>query len=217
MPKAAYRDGRGKHHMRIIITALLAATALPAAAATYLPFGPQQNVAISTVTGGGWSLCYAAGMGTAFGNDASALSNCTGDRIMLAGRQTGSANLLVLAQTTTVAALTNTGAANNGVTTTSDGSEWYYADRWSWGFAELGGSVSKDECDTNSGAARICIHTFDFVGGYRIGNISTNDSQAYEKLVFTNSAVPEPATWAMLIVGFGLVGTAARRRALAAA
>jgi hypothetical protein len=31
--------------------------------------------------------------------------------------------------------------------------------------------------------------------------------------VSMSSAVPEPATWAMLIVGFGLVGAAARRRA----
>lgn len=35
-------------------------------------------------------------------------------------------------------------------------------------------------------------------------------------IVFTPGAVPEPATWAMLIAGFGLVGTAARRRARAA-
>ena len=29
------------------------------------------------------------------------------------------------------------------------------------------------------------------------------------------SAVPEPATWAMMIVGFGLVGATVRRRSLA--
>jgi hypothetical protein len=32
-----------------------------------------------------------------------------------------------------------------------------------------------------------------------------------------NSAIPEPATWAMLIAGFGLVGTAMRRRRAVAA
>jgi hypothetical protein len=38
-----------------VIAAALAAS--PAAAATYLPVGPQLNVAVGTVTGGGWSLC----------------------------------------------------------------------------------------------------------------------------------------------------------------
>jgi len=37
--------------------------------------------------------------------------------------------------------------------------------------------------------------------------------------VFTNSGsvVPEPASWAMLIAGFGLVGAVARRRRAATA
>lgn len=35
--------------------------------------------------------------------------------------------------------------------------------------------------------------------------------------VSLQSAVPEPTTWAMLIIGFGLVGAVSRRRALAAA
>jgi PEP-CTERM motif len=35
--------------------------------------------------------------------------------------------------------------------------------------------------------------------------------------VSLQAAVPEPATWAMLIVGFGLVGTMARRRKAAVA
>ena len=35
--------------------------------------------------------------------------------------------------------------------------------------------------------------------------------------VFTGSTVPEPATWAMLITGFGLAGTAQRRRRTVAA
>jgi hypothetical protein len=41
------------------------------------------------------------------------------------------------------------------------------------------------------------------------------DSTAYTATV--ESAVPEPASWAMLIAGFGLIGTAMRRRRLAAA
>ena len=70
-------------------------------------------------------------------------------------------------------------------------------------------------------AAALCIHTLTFTGGYRINDIQgLNDSSAYEKLVFTNSGgavVPEPASWAMLIAGFGFVGAVARRRRAATA
>ncbi|QXQ08680.1 PEPxxWA-CTERM sorting domain-containing protein [Sphingosinicellaceae bacterium] len=36
-------------------------------------------------------------------------------------------------------------------------------------------------------------------------------------LTFEVAGVPEPATWAMLIIGFGLVGSAMRRRPVVAA
>jgi hypothetical protein len=44
---------------------------------------------------------------------------------------------------------------------------------------------------------------------------TTDPSQnfALDNLVF-NTGVPEPATWAMMIVGFGAIGAACRRRAL---
>lgn len=57
-----------------------------------------------------------------------------------------------------------------------------------------------------------------------IGNISrvnlvsldndptTMDDLQFEEVVGTNSAVPEPATWAMMLVGFGFAGAAMRRR-----
>ena len=42
-------------------------------------------------------------------------------------------------------------------------------------------------------------------------------TNALKPFVSVESIVPEPATWAMLIAGFGIVGFAARRRRLAAA
>ena len=63
-------------------------------------------------------------------------------------------------------------------------------------------------------------------------NFNFTDGDSYNKIVFSNSgtdgfesdnhtiginAVPEPATWAMLILGFGLVGVAARRRRITSA
>lgn len=53
--------------------------------------------------------------------------------------------------------------------------------------------------------------TIDFNGSLIAGNSAT----AIDNLVL--SAVPEPATWAMLVVGFGMVGFAARRRTAAVA
>ena len=46
------------------------------------------------------------------------------------------------------------------------------------------------------------LHTVNFPGGEIRGNLT---------------AVPEPATWGMMVLGFGLVGSAVRRRAAAVA
>ena len=208
---------------KILIASLLAAGALPAAAATYMPVGPQTNVALSDVTGGGWTLCYSALMSTPFGNSASTtLANCHGDRVLLAGRETGSDTLLALAQTTFADAFADTGAGNNGVFTTSNGADWFYSDQWSWGFKPIGVGFTKYQCDFNAPDSSLCVHTLNFAGGYSINTIvGLNNSSAYEKLVFVANdgpgGVPEPATWAMLIAGFGMVGATLRRRAPARA
>lgn len=70
-------------------------------------------------------------------------------------------------------------------------------------------------------------YTIEEAGEYRIGFGVSNitDTQFQSGLAFTSSivdgevidptpAIPEPASWAMLITGFGLVGAAARRRRL---
>ncbi len=44
----------------------------------------------------------------------------------------------------------------------------------------------------------------------QIGSIGGNNVQGVTGL--TAGAVPEPASWAMLITGFGLIGTTMRRR-----
>lgn len=198
--------------------AMVLGAAGAASAATYLPFGPQTNVALSTVTGGGWSLCYSAPMSTFLGADAQAAASaagCNGDRIMLAGRETGSQTLLALAQAEFADVFFDTGA-NNSVTHLANGTEWYNANEFSWGFAPGGQSVAKNQCDTNNGSGRICLHTVSSFGGYRINNIQgLNGSNAYEKLIFTTNnvaVVPEPGAWALMIVGFGAAGAALRRR-----
>ena len=56
---------------------------------------------------------------------------------------------------------------------------------------------------------------FEFNGKF-IGDEPIEYSWAYSALPPTN-AIPEPATWAMMIMGFGLVGAGLRRRAALAA
>jgi hypothetical protein len=42
--------------------------------------------------------------------------------------------------------------------------------------------------------------------------LSTGDNTSYIDAVALNAAVPEPAAWALMIAGFGLIGAASRRR-----
>jgi len=51
----------------------------------------------------------------------------------------------------------------------------------------------------------------DFVGGN--GYAPTDDWQAAARRVINPGGVPEPATWAMLVLGFGTVGSAIRAKA----
>lgn len=202
----------------VIAAAALGFAALPGvASAAYLPTGVQNNVALSTVTGGGWTQCYSSTYGQILGStyDA-ALSGCSGSRLMLAARESGSSTLLLLAQAAYADVTFNTGTSN--VTHNANGVEWYYGANFSWGFAQGGDSVSRSECDTNNtnAAQRLCWHTLSFVGGWRAGAATgLNNSGAYERLIFVSNAgggVPEPAAWAMMLAGFGLVGGAMRRR-----
>jgi hypothetical protein len=207
--------------IKLLAVASALTAALPTAAATYLPVGPQTNVALSTVTNGGWTQCYSSTYNTFVGSTAAtALASCGTGNIMLAARAVGSSTLLLLAQAPLADVTFDTGAANNGTTHIANGTEWYYAPNWSWGFAAIGDTVSKNQCDTasggvNNGADRLCWHTINNAGGYRIGTIkSLNNSTDYERLIFSDSAgaVPEPESWALLVAGFALTGAALRRR-----
>lgn len=200
--------------MTKLFTALAAgllASGTALATPVYMPTGAQANVALSTVTGGGWTLCYAAVMATTIGNAGENVLNvCQGDYIMMAGRATGSQTLLSLAATTRSDAIIDTGD-NTGTYHLSNGANWWYPDNWSWGFAGASESPYNVECGTAD--AGMCLHTLGFIGGYSINRIAgLNSSIAYEKLFFVASnstQVPEPASLALLGVA------AARRRSAA--
>ena len=48
-----------------------------------------------------------------------------------------------------------------------------------------------------------------FGGGF---NASTYEAGAYDSIAISTGSVPEPATWAMMIIGFGAAGSMIRRR-----
>ena len=63
---------------------------------------------------------------------------------------------------------------------------------------------------TNSGeTGRV---TYDFGSGPKLSSISFNSSQPAFEIDDIVAAAPEPSTWLMMILGFGLVGGALRRR-----
>lgn len=189
----------------------LVATSGALAAPTYFPTGPQQNVSFGTVTGGGWTECYREDFGTPFGTSAAtALAGCGGDYLLVAGYEKGENSIALLAAALKSDALLLVATDASHL---ANGSEWYNTDSWSFGFGPAGGGVARFECDTLAGAERLCIHTLNFVGGYRVGDvIGLNGSTTWEKIVYTASAVDVPAPAGFALFGLGLLGLAALRR-----
>jgi hypothetical protein len=53
--------------------------------------------------------------------------------------------------------------------------------------------------------------------GYRLDSIQLAAAAAFNDDGFTDGAVPEPASWALLIAGFGMIGAVSRRRRITVA
>lgn len=181
-------------------------------AQTYLPVGPQTNVPVATVIGGGWNECYHDRYSVHL--DANkVLALCTGDRLLLSCRPTGSSTLALLAQGDRSDVTFDTGI-NQDVLHVANGVGWYFNDFHSWGFVRAGDAVSKNPCDTENSNPdeRLCWHTNDD-GGWRCGvETGLNSSAAFERIVYTNSSVskniPTLSEWGLIAAagGLGLIG-----------
>ncbi|AVO33970.1 DUF11 domain-containing protein [Ottowia oryzae] len=171
------------------LAAALMSGAPTAWAQSYLPVGPQKNVPVATVTGGGWVECYRDTYNK--GNDGAAWqaaqAGCAGARLMLACRPTGSSTIQLLAQAPRADVLTDTGT-DLTTTHTANGTAWYWNNNLSWGFAAQGDSVAKNECDvagSGDNDARLCWHSVNNAGGYRCGaDMGLNSSTTFERIIY---------------------------------
>jgi hypothetical protein len=229
--------------MKLALCVILAASAssIFALAATYLPVGPQQNVPVSAVTNGGWTLVY-SGTYNLSAPISTVFNGVQPDQwVMYAARPIGSTTFTLLAAAPASDVMAQT--AHNA-TTTSNGSEWYF-NGGSIGFAPLGSTILQSSADITgifSGSIdgselRMSWHTQfngsfsqygslpeDLVGGWRVGTIgSLNTSTDWERFVYVADVsgvsdpgvIPEPS--GILAIGTllsaGLLMRARRRSA----
>jgi hypothetical protein len=190
---------------------------------SYYPSGQAEEVAISTVTEGGWELCYS----NLYANSSlfSVITNaCDEEYIMVAGGPTGGTTLDLLAAAPRTEVFTETPGQSMCSTNTttahlSNGSYWYFND-WSFGFSP-NQTIQQCSADTydawsgQTGAQRMSWHTSgsqqnrSIMGGWRLGEkTGLNGSTEYTRYVF-QSAGAAPATSLVVtsLIDDGSLGT----------
>jgi hypothetical protein len=187
---------------RVYITAVAVLTSTlltisSAFAVDYYPEGPQLNVAVDTVTSGGWELCFSDefdDIGTPVQN---MLDQCTGEYIMLAGKYNNQADIAVLAAGASTAVFQVQTEFNQK--TLNNGTYFYFFPNETVGedrSQSIGFSLSEVTdiytCDVESDQSdyRLCRHIDGadgqgyFDDGYRIGGNRSNGGLQATFLVY---------------------------------
>jgi hypothetical protein len=192
----------GKRLKKIVLIAtafMLVGASVAVAEPGYYPEGPQTNVAVSTVTSGGWTLCYSANMQTGMVKETISDACNEGGYVLYAGRAVNSDTLLLAAAAERDIAFTVT--ATNA-TNLNNGSYWYFNDQ-SIGFSPSSqiNQNSADTCnsislpppcaDAGDGALRLSLHSSDVaLGGWRIGLLDfLQFVDTHEKLIYVSGGV----------------------------
>lgn len=195
----------GKRLKKIVLIAtafMLVGSSVAVADPGYYPVGPQTNVAVSTVTSGGWTLCYSANMQTGMVKETISDACNEGGYVLYAGRAVDSDTLLLAAAAERDIAFTVT--ATNG-TNLNNGSYWYFNNS-SIGFSpnEEIRQNTADTCSSTSypnvctitgdGALRFSLHSSSTgLGGWRIGLLDfLQDVNTHEKLIYVAAGEPAP-------------------------
>lgn len=147
--------------------------------------GVQTNVDQTTLSG--WTECFSETFGVDNVTSLTQLqTQCAGPDLMLACRQVGSTTLVVAAHAPRADVFFDTGTGNTPHE--ANGTNWYYNDSYSWGFAPMGETISRGSCDTASTLAeqRLCVHTNGGTlrSGYRCGATTLNGNNGWERVVF---------------------------------
>ncbi|MEL6126456.1 MAG: hypothetical protein AAFR57_08700 [Pseudomonadota bacterium] len=200
----------------VLALAALVAIATPAAATTFVPYGAQRDVEISTVTDDwGWTQIYRGAGRSILSYDT--MFDGVGDYVMIGAVRTGETRIDMLGAVAWE--VFNTGTVLNA-TNASNGLEWYN-NHYSLGFAPLGAEITQFRADTTEWSTdvdRMSWHT----DGPGFGAVATTINagwrsaenylyDGWDRIVFTADApapapVPLPASGALMVMALVAVG-----------
>lgn len=147
--------------------------------------GIRTNLPISSLNG--WTECYRRSYADMSAHPENMVNACTGSKIMLACRATGSNTLTVAAFANREDVFFNTGDGGN-VVHTANGVDWYFSYNYSMGFAPVGQGVQRSSADVQNTSSndRLSWHTHDsYTGGFRCGSSAwLNNNSEWEKVIY---------------------------------